>query len=62
MKYTNEELQRQALITQMQSKHQTNHILHLILAVITFGIWTPFWILVAISNAIERKKIAHRAG
>jgi cytochrome c biogenesis protein CcdA len=37
--------------------HKTNHILHLILSIITLGLWTPFWIIVTLSHSIERRKI-----
>ena len=50
-----------------------NHILHLFLALITAGIWTPIWILCAISrdwrcgtcgnryvSSINRKALARR--
>ena len=36
---------------------KTNNILHLILSVFTGGLWIPVWMLVALSNAIERGKI-----
>jgi len=52
-----EELQREAYIDQLQTKHRTNHILHLILTICTVGIWLPFWFIVAMSNLIERRKI-----
>lgn len=32
-------------------KKPTNHILHLLLSVFTFGLWIPVWIIVAIVNA-----------
>lgn len=38
--------------TKFQSTpHPTNHILHLILSVITFGLWIPVWIIVSIVNS-----------
>ena len=40
-----------------RADHQTAHLLHLILSVITLGIWIPIWILVALSHANERAKI-----
>ena len=54
------DLQTEALISQAQSKYNTNHILHLILSVITVGFWMPVWVLVTISNAIERGKIRRK--
>jgi len=35
---------------------KTNHILHLILSIVTGGIWIILWILVSIGNASERKQ------
>lgn len=31
--------------------HRTNHVFHLIMSIITFGLWIPVWIIVAIANA-----------
>lgn len=30
---------------------RTNHVLHLILTIITFGLWAPVWLIVALINA-----------
>ena len=38
----------------------TNHILHLILSIITVGIWIPIWILAAVSNTFGRKSIIRK--
>lgn len=46
---TTEQLQRQALINQMLPK--TNHILHLILSVLTGGLWLPVWLIVGVANS-----------
>ena len=42
------------------SSQKTNHILHLLLSVVSVGWWIPIWILVSISNAIERGKTERR--
>ena len=42
--------------------YKTRHALHLMLSVFTFGLWVPVWIIVALSNAIERKKIDRALG
>ena len=34
----------------LSKKKKTSHILHLLLSIITAGIWVIIWILVAISN------------
>jgi hypothetical protein len=36
---------------------ETNHILHLILSVLTFGIWVVVWILVTLNNKLKRNSI-----
>ena len=42
--------------------YKTSHVLHLLLSVFTLGIWVPVWIIVALSNAIERGKIDRELG
>ena len=32
----------------------TNHILHIILSILTVGTWVPIWTLVTISNSFGR--------
>lgn len=32
-------------------KKQTNHVFHLLMSIITLGLWIPVWIIVAIANA-----------
>ncbi len=41
----------------LSKKKKTSHVLHLLLSVITGGIWILIWILVAISNSSENTKI-----
>ena len=48
--------QAQILLAERQ-RHETSHVLHLLLSVVTVGIWIPVWVLVAVSNTIERGKI-----
>jgi hypothetical protein len=33
-----------------QNKPKTSHVLHLILSIITAGVWLPVWILIALIN------------
>ena len=43
----------QCKVCNKHTKHtqpNTSHILHLILSIITAGLWVPAWILVALSN------------
>ena len=42
--------------------YKTSHVLHLLLSVFTLGIWVPVWVIVTLSNAIERKKIDRELG
>lgn len=37
-------------LEQKLSKAGTNHILHLILSLLTVGLWVPVWILIAINS------------
>jgi len=39
---------------------KTNNILHLLLAVISAGLWLPVWAFVALSNGNERMKSKRR--
>lgn len=41
----------------LSKKKKTSHVLHLVLSLITAGLWLPVWILVCISNAIENYKV-----
>lgn len=38
--------------------HRPNHILHLILTILTLGIWAIVWIIVTLTNRERRKSIA----
>ena len=40
-----------------RADYQTSHVMHLILSILTIGLWVPIWILCAISNSLERSKI-----
>ena len=48
-----------ALIVLMAKRtdYQPQHVLHLLLSVVTFGLWLPVWALVGISHRNERRKI-----
>jgi Na+-translocating ferredoxin:NAD+ oxidoreductase RnfE subunit len=41
-------------------KHKTDHLFHLLLAVLSAGVWLPIWIMVAAVNANERMKSEKR--
>lgn len=46
--------------TDKLARIKTGHVLHLLLSIITAGLWIPIWIIVALNNAIERKRIEKR--
>ncbi len=41
----------------LSKKKKTSHVLHLLMSIITVGLWIIIWILVAISNSNENAKI-----
>lgn len=43
-------------------KKNTNHILHLILSILTGGLWVIVWIIVAISNNSHNNRIQSEMG
>lgn len=40
-----------------RADYKTAHILHLILSILTGGLWVVVWLIVAISNASQRASI-----
>lgn len=46
--------------TNKLNSQKTNHILHLLLSVVTVGWWVPVWLLVSANNAIERGRTERR--
>ena len=40
-----------------RADHKTAHLLHLVLSLLTAGLWIPVWVLVALSHYNERVKI-----
>ncbi|WP_179420300.1 DUF2510 domain-containing protein [Pedococcus badiiscoriae] len=40
---------------------QTNHVFHLLMSILTFGLWTPVWALVAFSNAQSNARARRQA-
>jgi hypothetical protein len=53
-------IQAEMLKEQLKSKHETSHILHLILTIVTFGLWLIVWILISITNRTKRDNIDER--
>lgn len=43
--------QPQAILVQPGTYYKTSHGFHLIMSIITFGLWIPVWIIVGIMNA-----------
>lgn len=41
----------------ISKKKKTSHLLHIVLSVLTAGIWLPVWVLVTVSNSLENAKI-----
>lgn len=37
--------------------HRPNHILHLLLSVVTVGIWIPIWLIVAVTSREKRRVV-----
>ena len=54
-KYNEIELQKLRI-----QKHKTNHILHLLISIITAGLWVPIWFMVSITNSISRNQATNR--
>lgn len=50
----------------LSKQKKTSHLLHLVLSVLTLGVWLPIWLLVAISNGSDnlgtRQKAREAAG
>jgi hypothetical protein len=44
------------------AKHNTNHILHLILTLLSVGFWSFFWFCITASNTSQRNAIRRKAG
>jgi len=49
-----------SLLLARREDYRTSHVLHLLLSVITVGLWLPIWLLCGISNYNERLKIDKR--
>lgn len=47
---------RQIRKLEVQADAFPNHVLHLLLSLITFGTWLPVWLLVSYSSLQERRR------
>ena len=45
-----------------RADHKTSHLLHLVLSVITAGMWIPVWFLVALRHQLTRDSIDRKLG
>lgn len=52
--------QTEAMLIARRADYSTSHLLHLVLSLLTIGLWVPIWILVTVSNSIERRRIDRR--
>ena len=48
---------RIAQLIAKRADYQPQHVLHLLLSLLTLGLWLPVWALVGISHRNERSKI-----
>lgn len=44
---------------QLESR-RPNHILHLLLSLVTAGLWIPIWFLMSINDALERGRLERK--
>jgi hypothetical protein len=47
------------MIYELKAK-KTSHILHLLLSLISGGLWIPVWVIVAINNSSVNSKLRNR--
>ena len=47
----------QTILIQQYQDYRTSHVLHLLLSLVSIGLWIPVWALVSLSNGIERRRI-----
>lgn len=48
--------QLQAMLL-LSKKPSTSHLLHLFMCILTVGVWLPIWMIVALSNSLECRRI-----
>lgn len=46
----------------VSTSNRTSHLFHLVMSIITFGLWIPVWLLVAIVNSSGRDLCSKCAG
>ena len=48
---------KQILAMQYHTSYQTSHVLHLILSIVTGGLWILPWIIISFMNSLGRSRI-----
>lgn len=43
-------------VVYIERERKPNHILHLLLTILSFGLWAPIWFLVAFAHGLKRSK------
>lgn len=39
------------------SKKQTSHVVHLLVCLLTIGMWLPIWVLIGVSNSLHNSSV-----
>jgi len=52
--------QQMILINSELAQHKTNHVLHLIITILSVGLWSFIWIVASASTAEEQNKIRRK--
>ena len=52
---TKEILEQRLLEQQLKATYATKHWLHLILSILTAGLWLPVWLIVGLSNMAKQR-------
>ncbi len=42
------------------ANQKTNNVLHIIIALLTVGLWIPVWMIIALYNSVERRRLAEK--
>lgn len=54
---TRQEYSSSEVAVMLSRKKKTSHVLHLLLSVVTAGVWLVVWIICALSNSMENSRI-----
>lgn len=50
-------MKSEAQLLAKRAEYKTSHLLHLVLSIITAGMWVVIWLICTVSNSVERAKI-----